>query len=111
MAVRTAETLGVERRRQYTQEDKLRIVEESLMPGSSINSVCRRYDIAPRLVYQWRSRARKAGIIRPARAVSQPRSVDPPPPVPSAPTAIAADVKAITIAPKASMPAPSTPAE
>jgi transposase len=49
---------GPERRRRWTTADKLRIVEESLAPASSVIEVARRHDIHPNLLTVWRRQAR-----------------------------------------------------
>jgi len=49
---------GVERRRQWSSEQKTRIVEETLVPGAKISEVARRHGIATSLIFTWRRRAR-----------------------------------------------------
>ncbi len=38
---------GVERRRRYTDEEKLRYIEEAMAPGNSMRSVANRHGIDP----------------------------------------------------------------
>jgi transposase len=45
---------GTARRRRWSTEEKLRIVEETLQPGASISAVARRNGVAPNLLYRWR---------------------------------------------------------
>ena len=45
---------GVARRRQWSTEAKLRIIEESFEPGETVSSVARRNGVAPNLLYRWR---------------------------------------------------------
>jgi transposase-like protein len=45
---------GTARRRRWTTEQKLRIIEASCEPGESVSSVARRYGVAPNLLYRWR---------------------------------------------------------
>jgi len=45
---------GTARRRFWSAERKLRIIEESLAPGETISSVARRNGVAPNLLYRWR---------------------------------------------------------
>jgi transposase len=45
---------GTARRRRYTTEQKLRIIEASCEPGESVSSVARRHGVAPNLLYRWR---------------------------------------------------------
>lgn len=40
---------GVARRRYWSAHEKLRIIEESLVPGESISAVARRNGVAPNL--------------------------------------------------------------
>ena len=54
---------GVERRRRWSSEDKLRILREASAPGSSVGAVARRHDISRSQIYQWR-RAFRSGRLR-----------------------------------------------
>ena len=45
---------GVARRRHWSTDAKLRIIEESFEPGETVSSVARRNGVAPNLVYRWR---------------------------------------------------------
>lgn len=45
---------GVGRRRRWSAEQKLRIVEESFQSGDSVSVVARRYGVAPNLLFRWR---------------------------------------------------------
>ena len=45
---------GSVRRRQWTTEQKLQIIEESVQPGETVSSVARRRGVAPNLLYRWR---------------------------------------------------------
>ena len=49
--------VGVERRRRWEREDKLRIVRESLAPNALVTEVARRYEISTGLLYTWRRQA------------------------------------------------------
>jgi len=46
---------GIERRRRWSEEDKARIVAESLEPGVIVADVARRYGIHRNQLYGWRS--------------------------------------------------------
>jgi transposase len=46
---------GIERRRRWSEEDKARIVAESLEPGVVVADVARRYGIHRNQLYGWRS--------------------------------------------------------
>jgi transposase len=55
---------GVERRRRWSVEEKLRIVAESEQPGFGIAEIARRYEISRGLLWNWRSQVRR-GVLRP----------------------------------------------
>jgi transposase len=46
--------VGRERHRRWSEEDKLRIVRESLRPGIAVQAVADRYGIGNGLLYTWR---------------------------------------------------------
>jgi transposase len=46
---------GIERRRRWSEEDKARIVAESLEPGAVVADIARRYGIHRNQLYGWRS--------------------------------------------------------
>jgi len=48
------EVLGTERRRRWSFQDKLRIVEETLHLGVTVTEVARRHGLAPSVVFTWR---------------------------------------------------------
>jgi transposase len=45
---------GEVRRRHWSTEQKLQIIEESFLPGETVSSVARRRGVAPNLLYRWR---------------------------------------------------------
>ena len=49
--------VGVERRRKWSREDRLRIVQETLIKGAIIADVSRRNEVSPSLIYEWRKQA------------------------------------------------------
>jgi transposase len=55
---------GVERRRRWSLEEKLRIVAETAQPGIGIAEIARRYEISRGLLWNWRSLVRR-GVLRP----------------------------------------------
>jgi len=55
---------GVERRRRWRLEEKLRIVAETEQPGSGIAEIARRYEISRGLLWNWRSQVRR-GVLSP----------------------------------------------
>jgi len=82
---------GVERRRRWRVEDKLRILAELGEPGVKFNDVARRHDLSRGLLWQWRDAQRcgqlgeDAPVFLPVRVgVDQPRPASPSVPAPSA---------------------------
>ena len=49
---------SVQRRRRWSASEKVRMVEESLAPGSRVAEVARRHDVHPNLLHLWRRPAR-----------------------------------------------------
>lgn len=45
---------GDVRRRRWTTEQKLQIIEESFEAGETVSSTARRHGVAPNLLYRWR---------------------------------------------------------
>ena len=45
---------GTARRRHWSTDQKLQIIEESFQPGETVSSVARRRGVAPNLLYRWR---------------------------------------------------------
>jgi transposase len=45
---------GTVRRRHWTTEQKLQIIEASFQPGETVSSAARRRGVAPNLLYRWR---------------------------------------------------------
>jgi transposase len=62
---------GVERRRRWSQDDKMRIVEETLAPGAKVTEVARRNGIAASVVFTWRRQARTIEKVGPCFAPVQ----------------------------------------
>src|SRR5215211_6260201 len=56
------EVLGTERRRRWSLQDKLRIVEETMQPGVTVTEVARRHGLAPSVVFIWRRLAREGRL-------------------------------------------------
>ena len=68
--------VGVERRRRWGREEKLRIVQESLAPNVVVTEVARRHEISTGLLYTWRKQA-LAGLLggfMPVRIVANPEA-------------------------------------
>ena len=53
---------GTRRRRYWSTDEKLRIIEESLEPGETVSSVARRNGVAPNLLYRWRRLMNEGGV-------------------------------------------------
>jgi transposase len=43
---------GIHRRRRYTAEEKVRLVEQTMQPGMTVSAVARLYGVAPSLLFQ-----------------------------------------------------------
>jgi transposase len=52
---------GIQRRRRYTAEQKMAVVQEASQPGMTISYVARRHGIAPSLIFGWRRRMSEGG--------------------------------------------------
>lgn len=52
---------GPERRRRWSDEERLRILTEAFSPGACVAEVCRRHDISSGLIYTWRRKLLDAG--------------------------------------------------
>ena len=85
---------GVERRRRWRDEDKLRVLAEAEQPGARTSEVARRHDISRGLLWYWRRQLRQGRLAVPSvpGPVFLPVQVsDPVPPAPAAPTVTGAD--------------------
>jgi transposase len=56
------EILGSERRRRWRYEDKVRVVAETMQPGTVVCDVARRHGISQSLVFSWRRLAREGRL-------------------------------------------------
>jgi transposase len=84
---------GRERRRQWGDEDRARILAAISAPGAVVAEIARREDVCTSLVYKWRREARKA-----ERMVTfAPVVVEAAPPSPPAPAGSAGDPSVITV--------------
>lgn len=58
-----AEVLGgVQRRRRWTPKEKLRMVEETFLPGNSVSLVARTHGVAPNQLFGWRRQAASGAL-------------------------------------------------
>jgi transposase len=62
---------GLERRRRWSQDDKARIVGETLAPGAKVTEVARRNGVAASVVFTWRRQARTVERVGPCFAPVQ----------------------------------------
>ena len=53
---------GVERRRRWRLEEKLRIVAEVEQPGASFAAVARRHELSRGLLWNWRAQVRRGAL-------------------------------------------------
>jgi transposase len=60
---------GPGRRRKWSDDDKARIVAETLGPGAVVTEVARRWQVSPQQVFGWRRQARVASAVAAAPAV------------------------------------------
>jgi len=77
------------RRRNWSTEDKLRIVRETLAPGAVAKAVAERHGIGTGLLFTWRREmlaTAMSGLV-PVEVVPEPPRLEPPPPAPAAPEA------------------------
>ena len=51
---------GTGRRRQFTEDFKAQVVEETLAPGAVVSNIARRRGLTPQQVFTWRRQARQA---------------------------------------------------
>ncbi len=54
---------SVQRRRRWTAEQKRVMVEEAELPGMSISSVARKYEVHPNQLFQWRRLMREGALV------------------------------------------------
>ena len=57
---------GPERRRRWSDEERLQIVAEAFAPGARVADVCRRHDVSSGLIYTWRRKLLDAGVAQKA---------------------------------------------
>ena len=59
---------GPERRRRWSEDEKLQLVEEACRPGHSVSQVARQRGINPSQPFTWRRQARAKGLVSDARS-------------------------------------------
>ncbi len=73
---------GVERRRHWRCEEKLRIVAEVERPGASFNDVAGRYEVSRGLLWNWRRQVREGVLVPEPMPVFVPVQITPDAPLP-----------------------------
>ena len=74
---------GTGRRRDWSPEEKARIVAESCEAGESVSAVARRYALSPQQLFAWRRAARRA-VAETSESLFVPAVVAAPTPEPTA---------------------------
>jgi len=75
---------GIERRRRWRLEEKLRIVAEVEQPGASFAEVARRHEVSRGLLWNWRRQVRRGELAREPTPMFMPVQItaEPPPALP-----------------------------
>jgi transposase-like protein len=47
---------ALERRRQWSEEQRAAIVSETMQPGATVLAVARKYDVHPRCIFRWKQK-------------------------------------------------------
>jgi transposase len=68
---------GVERRRQWRVEDKLRIVAEAELPGACFAEVARRHEVSRSVLWSWRKQVRSGALAAEQTPVFMPVQIVP----------------------------------
>ena len=74
---------GTGRRRRFPEDDKARVIEETLVPGAVVSEVARRHGLTPQQLFGWRRQARRPSGASTDMEAPQfvPAVVETPPPV------------------------------
>ena len=72
---------GVERRRHWRLEEKLRIVAEVEQPGACFADVARRHDVSRGLLWNWRRQVRRGALVSEAAPMFTPVQITADPPL------------------------------
>lgn len=105
---------GTGRRRQWSEDDKARIIVESLAPGANVSAIARRHAMSPQQLFGWRREARalfseEAGGDASAVSSSAQSSTVVPSAVSKAPGTSAAFAPVVLVAPAAAPPGSGGP--
>lgn len=63
---------NVERRRRWSDEERLQILGEAFSPGACVSQVARRHDVSTALIYTWRRKLCEAATERDGPEASEP---------------------------------------
>ena len=66
----------VERRRRWSDDERLQILGEAFSPGAVVTQVARRYDVSTALIYTWRRKLVEASAEPAAAASADPGFVE-----------------------------------
>ena len=80
---------GVERRRRWRLDEKLRIVAEAEQPGASFADVARRHEVSRGLLWNWRQQVRRGELAPDPMPTFVPVQVTPDPPLALPPPSLA----------------------
>jgi|SRR6056297_1064789 len=89
------EVLGIERRRRWSDEEKLAIVSSGDIDGATVTQVAQRHEVSRQQIYAWRHELKKKGLWSPDEGA----------------IFLSIDVPAIAKAPREREPVPSVPVE
>ncbi len=53
---------GTGRRRQFSEDFKARVIEETLVPGAVVSDIARQHGLTPQQVFTWRRQARQPAL-------------------------------------------------
>ncbi|HWO93302.1 MAG TPA: transposase [Dehalococcoidia bacterium] len=53
---------GRPKRRQYTVEERIKLLDEADLPGESISTVARKHGISPSVMFRWRQLRESGGL-------------------------------------------------
>ncbi|WP_425248946.1 IS66-like element accessory protein TnpA [Bradyrhizobium huanghuaihaiense] len=79
MPLMQVKVLGAERRRRWSYDEKVRLVEETLQAGETVCGIARRHGVAPSLLFTWRRQARQGRLGGDAVPVLVPVEITPAP--------------------------------
>jgi transposase len=54
---------GTGRRRRFSEDDKARIIEQTLEPGAVVSDVARQHGLSPQQLFTWRREARRRHLV------------------------------------------------